>query len=382
MQNLFINLLLIRQTKFLYLSFFCFAIAVGINFVTFPSILKLHNLSAFQIGLAFTLEILGVSLMSFFLSKITNKYGIYKTLRANTIIYCSVILLIYFYYSYYLWLLLVFILGCCWLIFAITRISWLNIFFNNEERGVGIGIFSATISLGVAIGPIIVNFSGAENYLSFVISAFFVLCAFLALIPIKNITINQVNSSKIPIKQFYKKNPNCFMTRFFLDFTTYIIVSLTVVFGRSIGLSNEKAGLLITAYLASGFFDIIVGFILKKTTPKKLINIGFIGCLYSFLLVILYHHSFKFLLLMFFIFGLFIACIYVSVFKMVNEDYENEQLISGNTTFQFIGTIGAFCGSLLGGLMIDIFGSQGFGILICFGALFYLTFLVIYEKTN
>jgi hypothetical protein len=31
--------------------------------------------------------------------------------------------------------------------------------------------------------------------------------------------------------------------------------------------------------------------------------------------------------MLFFIFGLFIACIYVSVFKMINEDYEEKDLI-------------------------------------------------------
>jgi MFS family permease len=74
------------------------------------------------------------------------------------------------------------------------------------------------------------------------------------------------------------------------------------------------------------------------------------------------------------VFGLFIACIYVSVFKMINEDYEEKDLIPANSTFQFIGTCGALFGSLICGFMINFFGAQGFPITICFGCLFYLTF--------
>lgn len=376
----FINLLFIRKTRFLYLSFFLFACAVGINLVTFPSLLKLHKVSAFQVGLAFTFEVAGVGLMSFFINKIANRYNIIKVLTINTIVYCSIILSIFFYFNYFWWLLMVFVLGCCWLTFVIIRMSWLNYLVSNEDRGVALGIFSALISAGVAIGPVIVSFVGSTNYLSFAISAILVILSFISLFVIRDSIMPEIDSEPISLIKFYKKNPNSFLSRFFLDFTTYTVVSLAVIFGTLVGFSNENSGLLITAYMASGFFDIFVGFMLKKVAPKKLINIGYLGCLCCFLLVSLYQGSFIYLLTVFFIFGLFIACIYVSVFKMMNEDYSNSELVGANATFQLVGTLGSLFGSLIGGFMIEIFGAQGFPILICFGALFYLTFLVIYEK--
>lgn len=376
----FKDLLFIRQTKFLYLSFFLFATAVGINFVTFPSILKLHKISPSMIGLAYSIELLGVASMSFFLSRIVAKFGVLKTLKFTSIFYALITLIIYFYNNFILWLILVFILGNCWLIFAITRISWLNNFLSNEERGVGLGIFSALISLGVACGPVIVKLTGAQNYLSFAISAILVLSASLVLYPLKEFAPPQISGSRISLKKFFKHNPNSFFSRFFLDFITYTIVTLAVVFGTQIGFTNESSGLFITAYMASGFFDIFVGFMLKKIPAKKLINIGYLGCLYSFLIASLFYNSFNFLIICFFIFGLFIACIYVSVFKMINEDYRHQELISANSTSQLIGTIGSFCGSFFGGMMINFFGALGFTFTILFGCLFYLTFLVIYEK--
>lgn len=378
----FTNLIFIRQTKFLYLSFFLFATAVGINLVTFPSILKLNKISPSQIGIAFGIEVFGVAIMSFFLSKFVKKFGIINSLKIASIIYSSIVLIIYFYMNFIIWLSLVFVLGCCWLIFAICRLAWLNLLLNDEERGLGIGIFSALISGGLAFGPLIVKIFGAENYFTFVISALSVLGASFCLNPLKNQLQPQINSERISMIKFFKKNPNSFFSRFFLDFTSYSFLSLVVVFGTGIGFSNENSGLLITAYMISGFFDIFVGFMLKKTPAKKLINIGYLGCLYCFLLASLYQKSFYFLILIFFIFGLFIACIYVSVFKMINEDYEEKDLIPANSTFQFVGTCGALAGSLICGFMINIFGAQGFPITICFGCLFYLTFLVIYEKNK
>ena len=378
----FVNLIFIRQTKFLYLSFFLFATAVGINLVTFPSVLKLHKISPSQIGIAFGVEVCGVAIMSFFLSKFVKKFGIINSLRIASILYASIVLIIYFYSSFWWWLLLVFVLGCCWLIFAICRLSWLNLLLSDEERRLRIGIISALISAGLAFGPMIVKLFGAENYLSFATSAFVVLGCSLCLNPLKQELKPQINSARISMIKFFKKNPNSFFSRFFLDFTSYSMLSLAVVFGTGIGFTNENSGLLITAYMVSGFFDIFVGFMLKKTPAKTLINIGYLGCLYTFLLVSLYQKSFYFLIILFFIFGLFIACIYVSVFKMINEDYEEKDLIPANSTFQFVGTCGALAGSLICGFMINFFGAQGFPITICFGCLFYLTFLVIYEKNK
>jgi MFS family permease len=172
------------------------------------------------------------------------------------------------------------------------------------------------------------------------------------------------------------------MTRFFLDFQTYLLLTFTVIFGRKIGLSYELAGLLITAYMSTGFFDVFVGFLLQKTSPYKLINIGFLVCLYSFISIALYNKSYLFLLISYFTFGLGIACIYVSVFKVMNEDYEKEKLVAANATFQLIGSLGALCSSLFGGFLVDIFGIQGFPIAIILGCVFYLSFLVTYKDNN
>jgi predicted MFS family arabinose efflux permease len=93
--------------------------------------------------------------------------------------------------------------------------------------------------------------------------------------------------------------------------------------------------LLITAYYASGFFDLVVGFLLKKNKPNNLINIGFAGCLLLFISLIFFHHNYWFVVLIYFILGAFIACIFVAVYKMMNEDYSKDLLISQPSVIGF-----------------------------------------------
>jgi MFS family permease len=271
-------------------------------------------------------------------------------------------------------------MGIFWLAYNITRQAWLNMFFTPEQRGVGLGIFSLVLAFGLGTGPLIVSFSGANSYSSFLISAALVVASFYCLLPLHKQPKINIESKRIPLLQFLKNNPRCFLGRFFLDFQTYLLFTFTVIYGRSIGLSYEAAGLLITSYLVSGICDLGVGFMLKKISAYKMVNIGFIICIFSFLLIILYNISYVFLLLMYFIFGIGIGCIYVSIYKICNDDYEKEKLVAANATFQLIGSSGSICGSLIGGYMLDIFGNQGFPITMVLSCVLYLSFLVIYDK--
>jgi MFS family permease len=370
-----------RELNFLFLSVLLFAIAMGINLVTFPTILNKHGVNTKNIGLAFTLDAFGGILISFFLSKIVARLTMMRVLRLACFTYAAIILIIYFYQNFYLWGALAFLMGAMWFIYVITRQSWLNMLLRNDQRGIALGIFSMLISAGIAFGPVIVKFSGADHYLSFAISATLAALSFLCLKSLNNAPQPKLESERIALKEFFKKNPRVFLGRFFLDFQSFSLLTFSVIFGVKTGFSYEASGLLITAYMASGFFDAGVGFLFKKWNPYQLINFGFLGCLCCFLAVIFFH-SYLFLISIYFIFGIFIACIFISVFKVCNDDYSQEKLVAANATFQLIGSIGAMCGSLVGGLLLNLFGSVGFPITIILCCISYLTFLVIYEKKN
>lgn len=294
-------------------------------------------------------------------------------------LYAMIILLIYFYQNFYLWILFAFIMGNLWFMYVITRQSWLNMLLQNHQRGVGLGIFSMLISAGIALGPVVVNFCGAENYLSFTLSAAISLISFAFLLPLRNQPQPDLEAKRISLKQFFRTNPRIFLARFCLDFQTYLLATLTVLFGVKIGLTYEAAGLLISSYMASGFFDMFVGFLLKKWNPYQLINFGFLGCLSCFLLII-FVRNYSILLTLYFFFGTSIACIFVSAFKVCNDDFPQEKLIAANSTFQLIGSLGSLCGSLIGGILFNVFGAAGFPITIILVCVFYLIFLVIYQK--
>lgn len=379
MKNFFRQLFFSRELNLIFFSIFLFAIALGMNAVTFPAMLNNYGVDAAHIGIAFTLDCLGGIVMSIFLSRIVGKLKMMRTMAIAAIAYSEIILAIYFYQGFYLWILLAFAMGNLWFMYVITRQAWMNMLLTDEQRGIGLGIFSMLISAGIALGPVVIKFTGAQNYSSFAIAAFLTIFSFFCLLPLGKKSPPILDSKRIALRSFFRKNPRIFLARFFLDFQSYVLLTFTVIFGVKIGLSYEIAGLLISAYMASGFCDLMVGFFLKKWNPYQIINCGFLGCLCSFLLIIFFH-NYQFLLCCYFFFGIFIACIYVSSFKVCNDDFDAHELVAANSTFQLIGALGSLCGSLIGGILFNIFGAIGFPITIVLSCLFYLGFFVIYEK--
>ena len=353
---------------------------MGIDFVTFPAILSQNGVDAGRIGIAATFDIIGGILMSLFLSKLVARLGVIKALFISSFSYAFAISTIYFYQNFYLWIIICFAMGGFWFVYVISRQAWINSLVDDTRRGVALGIFSMMISAGIAVGPVIASVLGANNYISFIASDALAIVSFLVILPIKHKSPSSVASKKIAFKEFFKNNPRCFLARLFLDFLCYCLMVFSVTFGKNIGLSPEKSGLLISAYMMSGFCDVLVGFLLKKQDPYRLINIGFLGCLSCFLVIIFYHYSYFFLLTLYFIFGIFVALIYVSVFTAANKDYDKEKLIAANATFQSIGSLGSLASGLTTGYLINIFGKLGLPFAIVFCCITYLTFLVIYEK--
>ncbi len=377
-----LSLLFLHKTKFLYASFVLFATAFGMNLVIFPGLLQASHIKASTISYTFLAETAGIILASLCFSYLASKLKPWRMFFLAIVFYAILVLLIYFMTSnLFVWFCFTLILGFFWLIIVVSRFAWLNIFLEKHNRGLGIAFFSTAISFGLALGPVLVKIFGATNYFSFAVSGGLVFLAMLVLLPIvgdiKRVAIDNSITNKISLKNFWQKNKQCFLARFFLDFQTYTLMTCTVLFGVNIGFSTENAGLLITAYMSSTVFDIVAGFLLKKYQEKILINIGFVICcccfIIIFLLVFFKQNSYFLLLWLYFFYGSGIAFLFVSVFSMMSNDYQQQEMQAG-ATFQLIGTLGAFFGILLTSFLMMWHISFGFVLSIISAGVFYFCF--------
>ena len=77
----------ITAISLIILSLTLTALSAGINTITYPTILINNHVEPYLIGIAASIELIAGIAVSFFLSRMVNKIGIYQSLLIFTTIY-------------------------------------------------------------------------------------------------------------------------------------------------------------------------------------------------------------------------------------------------------------------------------------------------------
>ena len=364
---------------YLLFSVFIASIATGINVISFPAILVENNIAPFFIGIATTVEVAANIAISFLLSRIIFRLTITKAMLLCAATYSLSIALIFFYQNFPLWLMFCTINGMCWFTLFIIRQSWISTLVKTKNRSVFLALITTILCCGFICGSFVVKYFGAEHYTPFLVSSAFTLLSILILIPIQQTQPKRIQARRIGLREFFKHNPRITVARFLLDLQGGCLTCFTVIFGIKVGFTIENSGLLISAYMASGFYDLYAGFLAKRFDRYKMISLGFVACLTFMLIAIFVYKSYVALLIIFFLFGCGTALILSGSITITNEIFAKHKLIGANSTFQSIGAIGFLAGSLIGGIAIEFFSFYGFFITIIFTNLAYFLFLAFYQ---
>ena len=344
----------------LLLNSFVFAVSSGINSVSFPLILYKNLNSTSAIGISSAIEILAGMIISIFLFGFSKRIGLLKMMIIFAIIDSVMILILPFYQNFHLWILLIFIHGLSWFSVITLRQSWVNIILNDKKRAMMLAINSTMLCSGFTLGPIIVKFIGAGEYLVFVISSFLAAISCFVLFLVKK---NQPKLTgpilQVPIFIIIKNNSEIFLARFLLDFQCAVVMVFTVIYGMEKGFSAENAGILVSAFMGISLFDFIIGFIVNNNF-KDYIRISFIGCLFMILALPLAMNSFYAAIIIFAIYGWFTSLAFISATTQVNFNRKEDEVISINSAFQAVALFGALCGTLLVGIAMQYIGPKGF----------------------
>ena len=150
--------------KYLSISAFFTGIALGYLFTVLVIIQKLNGYSESIIGLISASFSLGLMIAGFFVSKILARIGIYRMLLLSVSIQTICVLLIFIYFTPINLALCSFIMGIMGGMNWMTMDTWANIVSNDKNRGKAIGLYNSSISIGFAIGPLLVAIFGTQGF--------------------------------------------------------------------------------------------------------------------------------------------------------------------------------------------------------------------------
>lgn len=129
------------------------------------------GLSEGLIGLNAAMHAVGVLLMAFLLPRITAFFGIRIT--TVTALFTAAVLLVLFpaMPAVWLWFPLRVLLGAASETLFVLSETWLNSLSSEQSRSRTMGIYTAAMSVGFGLGPLLLSLVGTEGYLPYLVGA-------------------------------------------------------------------------------------------------------------------------------------------------------------------------------------------------------------------
>jgi MFS family permease len=141
------------------------AISIGINAVVLPTTLLAYGASSSVIGLVLAIEFVSVFAIAFGLTRLLRFMSLYTWLLISTLVRLPAIALIAYFTDIPSWLLLVFLHGAGSILFGTLLQTWLNSIPFARSRGLAMAALGTSVSLGLALGPIVLYNLGSFGWL-------------------------------------------------------------------------------------------------------------------------------------------------------------------------------------------------------------------------
>tara|TARA_B110000014_G_C20118910_1_gene592017 strand:- start:828 stop:2006 length:1179 start_codon:yes stop_codon:yes gene_type:complete len=351
------------SVRYLSVSAFFTGIGLGYFFTLIVILLKHNNYSESTIGIIAAFFSFGLMSAGFIVSKVLDKFGLYQTMLYSLSIQTLMMIMIFIFFHPIVMAIGHLIMGILGGIMWMTMDTWVNIVSNNNNRGKAIAFYNLSITLGFAIGPLLISFFGTIGVFPIVLGIVLMIIRTPVIIYIKD----YVNSVKIPKKE---KNINFSL----LKVAPFIFLAIFVS-----GIDDSSFAVLFPAYMINFLFtDRFIGFLLFFSLILGILSQPFVGALTDkmnkrkliFILLILhciwpillhnYYETMFFLLLSVTIWGIASTSLYTVALAYLGERYQTKELILATSVFIIVYESGEFFGPATTGYMMDIFGNSGF----------------------
>ncbi|MFZ5950453.1 MAG: MFS transporter [Candidatus Rifleibacteriota bacterium] len=358
-------------------------ICAGINSVLFPVTLESFGLSNSIIGAILSVEIVAVVFLSPFISKIIGKLGLFWATVFGTIGRVAILFALIETNNLLAWVVLLFFFGVFSTILGIALQTWVNFAKLPGVRGFVVSIFSASMAIGIALGPVILQFIGNSRSLGFSTSAIVTLIALIPILFVKSqIPDFEVNDK--PRLGFVIKNGKYVMFSAVVGGITFFgLPSFLTLYGMEAGLTMEEASLLITMFMMGGLImGPAIGYFSDKFERSQVILISFLVSLLCsvFLPIAIMQKIAAYVLL--FLWGGTMEGVSSGGMTMLAELYRREDQVSANIAYSLMDALGGTIGVVLIGLAMDWHGSEGLVYVVVGSALIYFNFALTQYKVE
>ncbi|MBF0545113.1 MAG: MFS transporter [Candidatus Riflebacteria bacterium] len=350
-------------------------VAIGMNSVLYPLALQNLNLSNTMIGVCLSMEVFAIITIGQSVSAIISFLGLPKVLLFLPFFRAGILLFLSNCTTWWTWMIGIFLFGMATNIFLVSLQIWLNSIKISKFKGLVMGGYSAALSGGVALGPLILQYSGTGGTYPFKFNSFLCLITvfptFLTYFLIPKI----VAKEKSRISFVLVNGQAMYASALVGGITWFGLPAFLTIFGTQNGIPLKEASFLISFF---EFGSMTIGWLLcflsdfidRRVVIMVCVLLNLLCAVY--LPMAIFHLKLAYGLM--FLWGGLMGGIYSICLTMIGERFRQEDQVSANVAYVLMDGIGGFVGVSLIGVAMDTFGTEGLVYVIVSGSVSYFIF--------
>jgi MFS family permease len=264
--------------------------------------------------------------------------------------------------SFFAWCLLRLSLHSALSILFILSEYWMSHATPQKSRGLMLGIYATTLSLGFAAGPLIFSWTGSGGYLPFAIACIIVAVAAVPLLLAHRRSPDFKSKEHVPFLPYIWKVPTATAAVLIFGAVETGGMALLPVYGTRVGYTEAQSALLMTMIgVGNVLFQIPIGMLSDKVKDRRLVLIAIAALgLTGMLLLPLVAYSWWWAAGLLFLWGGMIAGLYTVGLSHLGTKLTDRELASANAAFIFCYAFGMLIGPQMIGAGMDWVRPHGF----------------------
>jgi MFS family permease len=335
-------------------------LSIGLMIPLTSIVLEQRGISIIAIGLNATVYSLAILLTGPFLPAIIHRIGLLKSMFAGALLSGAFVIGLSLDDSLWLWFLLRFCMGFSGGMHWVGSETWINELAPEQHRGRIVGTYATIWSMGIAAGPLILNFIGVDGTLPFIVSGCLMAAATLPLLVVPKVANNHIAPARHRVHRMVYIAPVATGAGFISGFLETAVLALLPIYGLHSGIETAYALILVSVFAVGGFVcQPFIGWIADKVTFK---TIAIFVATVSSLVVPFLPFYLHFPLLtgsLLFVWGGSVGGYYTLGMLKVGQRFKGSDLTAASSMFVMAYTAGMVMGPLFCSASMQVAGSSG-----------------------
>ncbi|MCX5515498.1 MFS transporter [Kaistia algarum] len=311
-----------------------------------------------------------------FVSRLAARFGTAQTLAASILVLAAA-LPIFFLSPFWLWFPLRLVAGAALTITFVLSEFWINTAAPPGKRGIVMGIYATMLSVGFALGPLILWFTGTRGIFPFLVGAVVLAVGTLPVLSGLKVAPVLTDQHKTSFVRFLVLAPVATGAALLFGTIESGAFALLPLYGQRVGHARDVVILLgVGVTIGNIALQMPMGLLSDRVDRRKLLfaiaGFGIVGAA----LLPMVAASFWPFMLMLAIWGGVVGALYTVGLAHLGSRFSGEDLAAANAAFIFCYSLGGLAGPAVIGAAMDAYSPHGFVIAIAGFFIAYLTLVI------